>query len=310
MAESLKHLGAELWNHSREHLLASLIKSVEIKFPDEIRRQIATLVANGLPIILATNHQSHADIIPLALLINQIITDANALIETGQYTRTVPIPGFQVPIAVTVLTGAQNQVITGIYQMLDSWLEQNGVIAKPVTRDKDRKILREGKKLPSTQESTRELLTATTEGYGLAILVSGTVEEGRWRKHTRQRIGMKKIDEKNLFTTILTNLHNEGENAVNAIIVPIGFSGTFNIFDPNSRLPTLAVLSAVAHNLRESAVPKILASATVGQPIITEDLWLNLSRLPNKTNNLSFLNNAVLAEIAKLLPPKARGEFL
>lgn len=115
---------------------------------------------------------------------------------------------------------------------------------------------------------------------------------------------MKKINSGNFFTRVLLGLKRKNTNAV---VLSIGCSGTYNIFDPHTKEPTEGARRAMVQNLVPFVRPPRLARATVGEPILIEDVWRLVP--PDEENIDAFLNNYFLATIAQLLPPEERGEF-
>ncbi len=287
-----------------DRALNIIANSVEMDFPQDTLRQTALQIASGIPVILVSNHQSHVDVMPLAVIANQVRRAANDYISTGKYPRKKAFSHFLCPMASSVVTGGQTQDITAGYINTRDWLLKNGIVTVPVTRDRDIKYYG-GQGLPPTIDSMRALLTAFKDGHGLAITIAGTVEEGRRKKGGRsgKRIGLKKLSSKNLLTETVVRQHAAG---INTLIVPIAISGTYLLFDPDERKVTLSSVRTLVRNL----VPFSLTKATtvkVAQPIMTEELWADAPE--DEADLHTFLNNRLLVIIASKLPPEARGEF-
>jgi 1-acyl-sn-glycerol-3-phosphate acyltransferase len=293
----------------RPEPLGRLIEKVEslikVDFPQQSLKETVTKVAEGALVAVVGNHQSHCDIVSLGM-VTYIITEAiNKGVATGQYSRTDHFPGFIVPMAASVATGDQSRLITAFYNQMTDWLKSHHIRPVLVVREKD--VKRYGLNPLAKFSSLKQALNQTNTTTGLGIFPEGSVEGGKQIPDSNQRYGIIEVPNSTLLSEQVIRAKTEGKKM---IIVPIGISGTYTLFDPDTMHPTLTAFKTLMHNQLWPGNPLHLATVSVGEPFLSDDLpipELDGSKASPEIHRL--VNYQILRRVSQLLPPEERGIF-
>jgi len=226
----------------RDWLMESVCHLFDIHFPEAYLRKAVNLIKAGAFPIIVSNHQSHADVIVHALIAERIIKETGGLLK-----------GFRIPYAISVSTGHQGKNINFLFRFLKDWFEERGLLPFPVTRDKDKS---EYGITDLSRHSVPALKNAGREGFGVSILPEGTVQAGRKDHYSihRMRHGVEGGIEL-------------AKQTGNVLFLPVSIHGTYNVFNPDRRLPSLNATISTLVGLA-GIHGRSLASVTVGDPIL------------------------------------------
>lgn len=278
----------------------------EINMDPAYTQEIVEHALRGDSIYLVPNHQSHTDIIAIGIIIFQII---NAI------RRQKPdYPDAIIPMAASVLGNKQNAIITIGYQAMTPWFRKHHLNLVPTVTERDATL--RGLDASSTTAETKSMIKLMNTGAMMGIFLEGSVTGGRRKKYkglyTRGRNGIQP-KERTLLSYCVIDALVKGKEAV---IVPVGISGTYNVLDPDNYRPSPLAISALKHNRQQPDSLIQVANITVGKPILASNLVLpeeitgDIKVYQKKTNpNHKAINYAILGAISEMIPNDERGIF-
>jgi 1-acyl-sn-glycerol-3-phosphate acyltransferase len=269
-----------------------------LDFPLEYLDQAAELVAQGCRIMLVANHQSHADVFPLALATSALTERVN-LALTRVATMDNSFYGFIGPKAASVETGGQGSLIAGFFDQIEPWLLEHMLDLVSIVRGKYEKD--ESRTLKDLAVMTRKVRSGR---YGLAILPEGTVEGGRLARRVPSRRHGIVESKPGLMSTLILKSLNRGKDVV---VVPLGLDGGYRVFSPNYKLPSVITVGALGKNIAGGS-PLSVAKAVMGEPFLASSLNLPAEQTDITSMHME-VNRQVMGMVSTLLPDRARGVF-
>lgn len=265
---------------------------------DEIVQQ----ALDGASIIFVGNHQSSADIIPMGIIVAKAI---NAIRQNPGQSN---YPDVIVPIAASVLVGKQSVGITAAYGGMSAWLKDHAMRLIPVVTERDANI--RGMEMGSTIGNVREVMELIKTGTAVALFPEASVQGGRRKSkpYQHERNGIQPILKQTLLSNSVLEMRSIGKKL---LLVGIGFSGTYNIFDPDTLHPTQTAILAFVHNFRHPNSPTHVAKITVGKPIMADNLPLPELDVGYGKKNRTYgdVHELVFRYISELIPFGERGVF-
>lgn len=257
---------------------------------DAFNEAYSQYIKGGYFPILLSNHQTHADGIPHAMVADGLTYMAQLADPYRQF------PGFFLPIATSVETGDQGTFLQNTLQQLMVPFEKRNLHLMLYTRNKDSKVYG----TPANKISfMKKLMGYFKHGYGLTLLPEASVQGGRTNKETGEIYGMQPFTGANI-ELILTLLTREEKQPV---FIPMGIHGTYRWQSPEKR--RAAIKPALILFFTSQEMPPI--QVRVGMPLTLDDL---LSRVQNDDSTQSRSLVDILGyEVAQLVPPEARGVY-
>lgn len=274
-------VGAKILAHQAEH---NLIYALHPQYPERFSKDIWELTETPSLFLLIGNHQSHADPLFMARVIDKIIRNATDMVGHKR------IPGFVLPYATTVDTGHQGKTIQILSKEFKGLVHEHKLHPMSYTRKKD--TANYG--LPANHfEFGRKFLPPIKAGYGVALFPEATIQGGRI---TNGKInGMQPFKQETL-DPFLKFAQRTGRQLV---IVPVGLHGGFRFENVNGKnRPTTQATVGI---LTGFGLPK--ASIRVGEPITYEQIQQEMQQ-----DNISFADT-LGRKVARLVPPEARGVY-
>ncbi|MEI8067652.1 MAG: hypothetical protein WCG91_01725 [Candidatus Shapirobacteria bacterium] len=196
--------------------MKDVLDCFELKYNHQNLKNFAELINSGYTPLIVSNHQSHADGFPIALLTEKItdLTDEN-------------FNAFYFPIAASMATGHQNEPMKNYLEKVIPVLESKNLYLIPVTREKDEKEY--GIK-DKNFESIKKLLSAYKQGYGVIYCPEGSVRAGR-NDGNGGINGMINVEENNSFDgTIERYLKKD----IPFCVLQIAINGTHKFCNPDT----------------------------------------------------------------------------
>jgi|GEM_PF-6278937 len=268
---------------------------------------ISKQVARGALITMVFNHQSHADAIPISVLANTLTESINREINNDLHSRTDIFPGFILPMAASVTSGDQSKVITDLFEKLEGWFSKHHIDFVPIVRRKD--ALQYGMNPYDGLHRLANIIKQCKANTGLAIFPEGSVRGGRRIPNTNRRYGMIDVNEPTLLSQLTLRSIEDGKQM---LILPVGFSGSYKILDPDKKIPSQSMFTSMFYNwLFFRILPhRYLASVKVGEPFSSEELTVPKffkSKIPIDIH--IDINRQILRRVSRLIPINERGAF-
>lgn len=240
---------------------------------------LAELLTSNTLLVITPSHRSHGDILPGLKLVDEIRSRFPDQIGT-----------FYIPIAASLARGlqgihAQLMYTEGAVPLLN---QRNVKPLAAVTENDQNK-----RHLKSNRTELSLLFKATKEERSaMLVFPEGSVESGR-RDLLGNPRGVQKVGNPFL-PTVFKKAHEAGKQVV---VVPAAFTGTTTIVSAESIFLTWDSTAAL---LQDWIMKKrcILAKAVIGSPFIY-----------TVESGYEEVNDIVMGNVAKLLPPKERGYY-
>lgn len=198
---------------SPEQFINKLLNSFEVVCSPNTLQQINSYIDAGKFPLIASNHQSHADGIPLALFTDHICH--------GKISK------FFLPIAESMVSGDQSPELKKYLEMLSPICAAKGIEMIAVTRKKD--IEKFGIKNRNF-ENLRRILHAHKDGIGLIALPEGSVQGGR-RDKNGNLYGIIKSEEDNILDDMIPYYL---ENGVDIFVISVAINGSHGVCNPDT----------------------------------------------------------------------------
>jgi len=221
---------------------------------------------------------------------------------------------FAVTLATSVPGGQQSSLIKALYSKMESYVNERNVDFVAITRaDKD---VERYNMTPKISEKRALISKLRQRNVGVAIPAGDSVEPGRHPKGASgNRInGLQKIEDSDL-----VDLYETMERYRPTYFQPMAISGTWLYFNSDRLLPTPEAVAAFyySENLGGIDLAGIIdrlgikhdvgIDITLGMPITQEDMARNLGL--NWRKNSQEVNDFLMIQVAKMLPPYARGYY-
>lgn len=247
--------------------------------------------------IAVCSHTSHMDGPPLAAVIRELTNIDNKISSDSATTY------FIVPIAISMETGDQGEVVQRATQRLTDFMSEKHLIkARPYTRDKDIEI----GIADNTYKFMKQLIQDIRDGNDIAIFPEATMQAGRSGKRNilqillfqkPKRHGMQPFKDIDVLARAVQAAGNE------PMYVFVGIDGGFNLEDPSKRRPTLRYMKEayITHPKKTK-----LVSVRVGLPMTHQEL---MEEAKQQGNDNPDINHLLGRKVAPLLPPQARGVY-
>lgn len=254
-----------------------------VKFNLQALDKIEQLWTPNSLLLIASGHQSHADVV--------------AILKTVQEIRArIPQLGtIHIPISQTLENGVQSGISQTFYNEVGlPYFEQGNIEPLYVVTSNDRvkrgviqtreEALQEGEKI---KQPVKE------EGNAYFVLPEGTVEPGRHNKDGTIK-GMVKVASP--FFRIVVDEAREQNRPI--ICVPIGVSGTYRLLSGEHIFLTWDSFKAIGRRLMRRKV-MTLAEVTAGSPFI----------IGPEVNSREVSEIIMREHIAPLIPESERGYY-
>jgi hypothetical protein len=290
-----------------------IAKSLEIQFPPGFKEAYKEKVKdkNVMPLLL-NSHQSHTDIISLMAETKILTAWTNEARNGGER-----FAGYDLLIASSLKEGLQGTFLKdGIGQVSD-YLSQYSISTIEYMRTKDARLYNErliansGKGMsPEELEKFRDttncfgplhtLARDIKKGKGIAMFPEATVQGGRLR--TDGTIyGMQKLDCECVKFEKLAEIANNYDKKI--LFVFGATNGGYKIVSPDTQKPTPEAYWII----ETGKMPPELMQTKTSMPIDWDEALHQIAR--NGKIDAGRIEDFVGTEIAKLLPPEARGYY-
>lgn len=238
------------------------------KSSEPIANAISQVLGGGI-LIIAANHQSYGDGIPLMRV-------------TSQLKHETEVPGYYIPSSMDSLAQPLHQALEPIYHARG--LYPVGVYTEEELKENSPEETR------NNRAAAVKLAKGPEEGYGLALFPEADPVGGS-QKAEGGILGMQEVGRNDLAGYKRIYMKRYGSEKV--FILPVGIHGSFNIYQPETNTPSELAIKAVCDNI----VDEPFVSVSVGELIPVVDI--------GEAN----ANEVVMSAIASLLPEEARGFY-
>lgn len=248
--------------------------------------KFAEKIKGGYSPIIYANHQSHAD----GVVISIVIEELRKLLPNNT------LNGFLCPVAASMASGDQNDKVQGGTFMFQPIFNKIGFIYVPIIREDDRrKYGMEG----SNREAIEKLITAPKQKFGITVFPEGTVRGGR--KDSEGNIfGMQKVAGGGILLRCIKMWEMNGQKSV---LLPVGITDSYKIFDPDSYAVPLPLLQMIAGIGQVTQ----MVNARVGESFTPNEIKIDIGGdLDAKSQDHA---DYLMRKIASLLPERARGYY-
>lgn len=193
----------------------------ELQFESKTLNKFSELINSGYTPLIVSNHQSHADGLPLSLLTKEIKE------KTGE-----KLNGFYLPIAASMVNGDQDQELKSYLEKLSPACFEKGLEMIPVTRKKDEEVYNIKDK---NFDSLKKILSAHKQGYGIIFLPEGSVKAGR--SGTDGEItGMIDVGKDNSFDGTIKKYLSKN---IKFCVLPVAIDGSYKLYNPDTKKITI-----------------------------------------------------------------------
>jgi len=226
--------------------------SIELVFDPSVKKQIKQnyLTYPNYALIIGSNHQSHADIIPYIMIADELTKEIN------DNDQSFKLNGFNMIIAVSLTTGHQNKELKNYYKIIKELCSEKGIEFIPIVRPKDKE--KYGISDVLNFKNLRKACSGYKDNYALIEFPEGTLKGGRINPDTGLHYGPQKPNESNMTDYCVGRYLKKG---INFGVLPITIDGTYNIYPPD----TYKVM-----------IPKEKIKVTVGNLLEPQD-FINLN---------------------------------
>lgn len=199
--------------------------SIELIFDPAIKKQIKQnyLNNNNYALFIASNHQSHADILPYIMLAEELTKEIN------DNNQSFKLKGFNMIIAVSLTTGHQNKDLKDYYKIIKELSSEKGIEFIPIVRPKDKE--KYGISDVLNFKNLRKAYNSYKDNYVLIEFPEGTVMGGRVNLDTGIPYGVQKTNDSNMIDYCISKYSKKG---INFGVLPVAIDGTYKIYPPDT----------------------------------------------------------------------------
>lgn len=197
-----------------EKCLGCFNLSFDQSIKDKIRQKY--LENENFALILASNHQSHADVFPFI----QIAEDLQK--EIGD------VKGFNMIIAGSLTTGHQNQDLKDYFKIVSEMCAKKNINFIPIIRPKD--VEKYGLSDILNIPNLKKVMSSRKNQQAIIEFPEGTVQGGRINLDTNLPFGAQKTSESNVVDYCVTKYLKK---EIDFGILPIAIDGTYKIYPPD-----------------------------------------------------------------------------
>lgn len=297
--------------HSAEAAIKKGLVNYGLEHPDIIRSlfrmnygetnpdEIAGLLDDDTAIAIAANHQSNGEIVPLAIMTNEIrlAIDCRRRLQNP----ITPKIHFVLPMAASVEKGAQGMFTADAYEKIKPWLNKKGI--KTILFATPNDVSKRDINLFEYRKNYKVIDDELAAGAGLAIFPEGTSHGGRLDNFGK-RNGIIRVTKPTIFSRMALKVAQSGGKLV---VVALACSGAYQVFDPITDKPTELAISTFRNPFNRTR----LATVTVCKPFTLSSLGLHIPE-PGKGQESEFhqsIHDELFKRISQLLPPKERGFY-
>lgn len=244
------------------------------------------LQSRGKVGVVYAPHRSHAD--------------GGVLIEAVRRVnrRNDPKRDFILPIAYSIETRHQGDVIKAFYDAQAKWFGDRHIKIHNTVRDADK--VRYGLEGRDRGEQV-EFLEGIKPNGGYAFFPEAHVQGGRLNPKTGKRFNMIKVDNSSL-QIILNRSRRAG---LEVVLIPVGSYGTENIFDNSEGAQEIPINTWVNVLPTIFGVGRKLAIVKPGEPYTLSDMLA--AGVP--LNNPEAVNEFAMRKFKGLVPDEAMGYY-
>lgn len=261
----------------------------------------------GVPIGIAF-HFSHVDGLVLAEASQPLLNLAR---EAG---LTSSLPGFMIPVAVSMESGAQGVFLQNIYPHMRTYAVERGLMHIPIVREKDEKEYG----MKATRAQIINYQDALRENNGVILLPEASVDAGRhvnWWFNDNVK-GVRELQDDSIVRLCMDSERYSKREPFFFFII---YQGTNHLYSPDSKLPTpegLIGLSDHATRLLEGVgYVRPLVEVSFEGIVTRKELGLGdykeLKRVKGEDRKdlVARINGDLMRRGAALLDPKYRGFY-
>ncbi len=255
-----------------------------IIYPEGFSSVIKQAALENYFFLFYSNHISHFDPMAESRVIREATFAINSVLPQEKQSK-----GVLMPIAISVGNGAQDALLTIMYESVWPILEQNRITPVDMSRVKDR----DQYDIPLNRRGfTKEMLRNIKAGYrGIILYPEGTVQGGRSDPDGRPN-GMQPFAKGSLATFTAFGEHATGK----VIYIPMGIDGSLNIIKGDKRPPISSVIEGLL--LPDPS----LTIVRVGMPVRSDG-----DELRGLTNGEK--DEVLAGKVVQLIPPRLQGVY-
>lgn len=268
-----------------QRLVEKIIIKTSVERPYGFDVSFVGAAVDGYLPIIVSNHASHADGAAVSKLTRHL---TNLFLMYGD----AHFRGYNMPLAISLLTGHQGWFLRMGYHYAEAPMENNHLFALPLVREKDHE--KYGMKLGMREkgEYLVSLRKRVEEGYlGIVLFPEGTTEGGKTEGDGSFK-GMQPFEEGSIAGHVGRLKKYSGRKIM---IIPIAITGGHQVINSNTKgIPIQSVL-----RILDLSMFRI----KVGGVIREDDRDFSEAKKPGEVDRL------VGRRIAQLLPAEMRGVY-